>query len=50
MEDYIKILKEIIFCYKNIEADTGIDCTKEVEAVKRVIDDIENIGFRIHNK
>lgn len=50
MEDYIKTLEEIITCYKNIEINNGIDCTKEVEAVKKVIDDIENIDFRISNK
>ena len=47
MEEYIKTLDEIIFCYKNIEANNGIDCTKEVEAVQKVISDIENIDFRI---
>ena len=47
MEDYIKNLKEIIACYKNIEENNGIDCTSEVEAVKKVIDDIENIKYRL---
>jgi hypothetical protein len=50
MNDYIKTLNEIITCYKNIETNNGIDCTKEVEAVKKVIEDIENIDFRIQNK
>ncbi len=47
MNEYIKTLDEIISCYKNIEVNNGIDCTKEIEAVQKVISDIENIDFRI---
>lgn len=47
MEDYIKTLKEIIVCYKNIETNNGIDCTKEIETIQKAIADIENITYRV---
>lgn len=50
MEDYIKILEEIILCYKNTEVNNGIDCTKEVETIKKAIEDIENIKYRTRLK
>lgn len=47
MNDYIKTLEEIILCYKNIEVNNGIDCTKEIETINKAIEDIENIEYRI---
>ena len=46
MNEYIKTLEEIILCYKNIESNNGIDCTKEIETIKKAIEDIENIEYR----